>query len=163
MLSNLLQSLLKEQVEVNLKIHGIQPARSFEQRALSKSFGGDTLQPARLAAATAEEIERLGNVVFDSMKKVITTVNPPSYNGFADDLLALFEGEFNGPLSQIRSFALQSLGRISSSNPVSHEEWFAAKADLTRAARTIDVKLLAASMMKPDDLIDPTARPSEVQ
>src|SRR5882762_5999249 len=70
MLPALVESLLREQLDVDLRLNQFRPP-AFGQRALAKSFGGTVLQPSKLVGALWGEIDLLGSVALEAMRKVL--------------------------------------------------------------------------------------------
>lgn len=139
------ESLVLEQVHIDLKLQGIRPP-AFGQRALAKSVGGEVIQPARLALALSDEITLLAKIIAEAMKKVLQKVQLPAYDKLTDDLLNLYDAEFSPCLAAIRAFGLDHLTRISASRGSSAPQWFDEKANLAKAASQMEIKLLAAEI-----------------
>jgi hypothetical protein len=72
-------ALLNEQVSVDLRAGGMDEQRQIMQRALARSFAGEVIQPGRLYMATRCEVSNVGNVIFESIKKIAECGELPCY------------------------------------------------------------------------------------
>lgn len=139
------ESLVREQINIDLKLQGLRPP-GFGQRALAKSFGGEVIQPGRFALALSDEITLLAKTITEAMKKVLQKVQLSAYDKLTDDLLHLYDDEFNPCLATIRTFGVDNLRRISGSSGSSAPQWFDEKANLAKAAGQMEIKLAAAEV-----------------
>jgi hypothetical protein len=142
-----IDTLIRDSIDVYLKSQGFRPSR-FGQRLLGRSFAGDTIQPAKVAAVTSEEIETVSTGLVKCIQKVIDKVQITPYEGLQNDLLQLFDSEFDTCAEAIRKFVGEYLPRLSS-NP-SAAGWFDQKLEDARKARHVELKLLAAEVLKSD-------------
>jgi hypothetical protein len=138
-------TLIRESIDVYLKAQGFRPPR-FGQRLLARSFGGQTIQPAKVAAITFEEIETVSTGLVNCIHKVIEKMEITPYEGLQNDLLQVFDSEFDTCADGIRKFASEYLTRLSS-NPDA-AGWFDQKMEDARQARHLELKLLAAGVLK---------------
>jgi hypothetical protein len=138
MLPPKIESLMREQIDVNLRSNQFRPPR-FDRRALGKSFNGGTLQPSKLVHALWGEIDLLGNIVLEAMRKVVSSAKLAPYSGITEDLLQVFESEVELCMESIRRIGGEKLARISGP---SEDGWFNRKADVARAAWKVDIKLM---------------------
>ena len=65
--------LIRDSIDVYLKAQCYRPPR-FGQRLLAQSFAGETIQPAKVAAVTAKEIEAVSSGLVTAIKNVIEKV-----------------------------------------------------------------------------------------
>ena len=93
--------LNREQVNVDLAAHKFRPPE-FANRALSKAFMGATIQPAKFAIAIRAETELAGATISGAMQKVIMSVPMSPDESLANDLLAIFDSEFEPMIDAIR-------------------------------------------------------------
>jgi hypothetical protein len=140
-----LDTLIRESIDVYLKSQAFRPPR-FGQRVLSRSFAGEAIQPAKVAAVTYEEIETVATGLVKSIQNVIEKVQISPYEGLQNDLIEVFDSEFDTCADAVRNFAGQHLTRLSS-NP-SAAGWFDQKLEDARNARHLELKLLAAEVFK---------------
>lgn len=145
MLPTAVDTLIRESIDVYLKSQGFRPP-TFGQRLLARSFGGEVIQPAKVAAVTAEEIETVSMGLVKSIQKVIEKVQITPYDGLPNDLVQVFDSEFDTCAAAIRKFGTDSLTRLSSNSSVSG--WFDQKLEDARKARHLELKLLAAEVLK---------------
>lgn len=138
MLPPKIESLMREQIDVNLRSNQFRPPR-FDQRALSKSFNGGTLQPSKLVQALWGEIDLLGGVVLDAMRKVASRAKVTPYSGITEDLVQVFESEVEPRMEDIRRIGGEKLAKISGPEG---DGWFNRKADLARPAWKVEIKLM---------------------
>jgi hypothetical protein len=78
--------LIRDSIDVYLKAQCYRPPR-FGQRLLAQSFAGETIQPAKVAAVTAKEIEAVSSGLVTAIKNVIEKVPVNPYEGLQNDLL----------------------------------------------------------------------------
>ena len=142
MLPQKIESVMREQIDVNLRSNQFRPPR-FDQRALGKSFNGGTLQPSKLVHALWGEIDLLGNIVLDAMRKVVSSAKVAPYSGITEDLLQIFESEVEPCMEDIRRIGGEKLAKIS--GPAG-DGWFNRKADRARPAWKVDIKLMATEI-----------------
>ncbi len=135
---------MHEQIDVDLRLNQFRPPR-FVQRALGKSFGGETLQPAKLAVALWGEIDLLGSVALDGIRKVLGKVKVEPYESVAEDLLGVFESEVDPSMDDIRRYGGESLAKVSGNTG---DDWFYPKANVVRAAWKMEIKLMGAEIME---------------
>lgn len=138
-----IETLLREQIDVDLALKQFRPAR-FGQRALAKSFNGGGLQPSRLVSALWAEIDLLGNTVLEAMRKVLSVSKISPNDGSVEDLLRIFESEVDPVMCEIRALGGTTLGKISGEP----QGWFERKATLARKDWKIKIKLLRAEIME---------------
>jgi hypothetical protein len=79
--------LIRDSIDAYLKAQGYRPPR-FGQRLLAQSFAGETIQPAKVAAVTAKEIESVSSGLVTAIKNVIEKVPVNPYEGLQNDLTA---------------------------------------------------------------------------
>src|SRR6266446_7888598 len=113
--------LIRDSIDVYLKAQGYRPPR-FGQRLLAQSFAGETIQPAKVAAVTAKEIEAVSSGLVTAIKNVIEKIQINPYEGFQDDLLQVFDSEFNKCADAIRKFGGDTFKRLSANT--SPAGWF---------------------------------------
>ena len=106
------EALLRESIDVFLKSRGFRPPR-FGQRLLAQSFGGEVIQPAKVAAVTSEEIEAVSSGLLTSIQKVIDNVRIAPYEALQDDLLQVFDSEFDTCADAIRKNSVATILRRS--------------------------------------------------
>ena len=143
MLPAAVDTLIRESIDVYLKWQGFRPPR-FGQRLLARSFGGEVIQPAKVAAVTAEEIETVSTGLVKSIQRVMEKVQITTYEGLQNDLLKVFDSEFDTCAAAIRKFGGDTLSRLSSNTSASG--WFDQKLEDARKARHLELKLLAADL-----------------
>ena len=85
------------------------------------------------------EIDLLGAIVWDAMRKVLSRANVPPYSGITEDLLGFFESEVQPCMEDIRRIGGEKLVKIS--GPAG-DEWFNRKADLAKPAWKVEIKLM---------------------
>jgi hypothetical protein len=146
MLPQMIESVMREQIDVNLRSNQFRPPR-FDQRALGKSFDGATLQPSKLVNALWGEIDLLGSIVLDAMRKVLSRAKVPPYSSITEDLLRVFESEVEPCMEDIRRIGSEKLSKIS--GPAG-DAWFNRKADLARPAWKVEIKLMGMEIGKPE-------------
>jgi hypothetical protein len=139
------ESLIRDSIDVYLKARGFRPP-TFGQRLLARSFGGESIQPAKVAAVTFEEIETVSKGLVESIQKVIDRVHITPYEDFENDLLQIFDSEFDTCAAAIRKFGVDYLARIAQN--ASASGWFDQKLEDARQARHLELKLLAAGVLK---------------
>lgn len=137
--------LIRESIDVYLKAQGYRPPR-FGQRLLAQSFAGETIQPVKVAAVTAKEIDAVSTGLVVAIKNVIEKVRIDPYEGFQNDLLQVFDSEFDECADAIRKFGGDTFKRLRADN--SAGGWFDQRLDDARQARHLDLKLLAAEVLK---------------
>jgi hypothetical protein len=140
-------ALIRESIDVYLKAQGFRPP-IFGQRLLAQSFAGEVIQPAKVAAVTAKEIETVSNGLVKAIQNVTEKVQINPYDGFQSDLLQVFDSEFDKCADALRTFGVDSFRRLSADTSASG--WFDEKLEDARKARHLDLKLLAAEVLKPD-------------
>jgi len=143
MLALEIETLLREQIDVDLALKQFRPPR-FSQRALAKSFNGGGLQPSRLVSALWAEIDLLGSTVLEAMRKVLSVSKTSPDDGSVEDLLRIFESEVDPVMCEIRALGGTTLAKISGEP----EGWFEGKATLARKDWKIKIKLLRAEIME---------------
>jgi hypothetical protein len=109
MLPQMIESLMREQIDLDLRSNQFRPPR-FDQRALRKSFNGGTLQPSKLVNALWSEIDLLGSIVLDAMRKVLSRAKVPPYRRITEDLLRVFESEVEPCMEDIRRMGGRETG-----------------------------------------------------
>lgn len=147
MLPPKVDTLIRDSIEVYLKAQGYRPSR-FGQRLLAQSFAGQTIQPAKVAAVTAKEIESVSIGLVIAIKSVIEKFQINPYEGLESDLLAVFDSEFDKCADAIRKFGSDTFKRLSAN--ASASGWFDDRLKDARQARHIELKLLAAELLKSD-------------
>ena len=103
MLPAKISAVFRDSADVYLKAQGYRPAR-FGQRLLAQSFAGQTIQPAKVAAVTAKEIEAVSIGLVIAIKSVIEKFQINPYEGLESDLLAVFDSEFDKCAEAIEKF-----------------------------------------------------------
>jgi hypothetical protein len=147
MLPPKVETLIRDSIDVYLKTQGYRPPR-FGQRLLAQSFAGETIQPAKVAAVTAKEIEALSSGLVTAIKNVIEKVPVNPYEGLQNDLLQVFDSEFDKCAEAIGKFGGDTFKRLSANTSAS--SWFNDRLEDARRARHLDLKLLAAELLKSD-------------
>jgi TIR domain len=140
-------TLIRDSIDVYLKAQGYRPPR-FGQRLLAQSFSGETIQPAKVAAVSAKEIEAVSSGLVTAIKNVVEKVQIDSYEGFQADLLQVFDSEFNQCGDAIRKFGGDTFKRLSANT--STTGWFDARIENARQARHLELKLLTEELSKSD-------------
>src|SRR6266404_1619008 len=138
MLPTEVDALIRESIDVYLKSRQFRPP-IFGQRLLARSFGGEVIQPAKVAAVASEEIEAVSSGLVTSIQKVIEKVQITPYEGLQNDLLQVFDSEFDTCATAIRKFGGDYLARIAPNMPASG--WFDQKLEDARQARHLELKL----------------------
>jgi hypothetical protein len=139
------ESLLREQIDIDLRLQGFRPPR-FGQRALGKSFGGQVIQPAKFAHALSNEISLLATTVTEAMKKVLQKAQVLPYDGMVDDLLQVYNDEFEPGVDNIKQFGVKTLTQISGGTADSAPKWLNENASLAQATGQMEIKLVAAEL-----------------
>ena len=139
-------TLIRDSIDVYLKARGYRPPR-FGQRLLAQSFAGETIQPAKVAAVTAKEIEAISSGLVTTIKNVIEKVPVNPYEGLQNDLLQVFDSDFDKCADAIRKFGGDTFKRLSGNT--SAPSWFDDRLEDARKARHLELKLLAAELLKP--------------
>jgi TIR domain-containing protein len=139
--------LIRDSIDVYLKAQCYRPPR-FGQRLLAQSFAGEIIQPAKIAAVTAKEIEAVSSGLVTAIKNVIEKVPVNPYEGLQNDLLQVFDSEFDKCADGIRKFGANTLKRLSGKTSAS--SWFDDRLEDARKARHLELKLLAAELLKSD-------------
>lgn len=142
------EALIKESIDVYLKSRGFRPP-TFAQRLLARSFGGQVIQPAKVAAVTAEEIETVSAGLVTSIQKVIENVGIAPSEDLQNDLLRLFDSEFDTCAAAIKKFGGTHLTRIAGTT--SESNWFDRRLNDAKQARHLELKLLTAKRLKTDE------------
>lgn len=138
-------SLIRDSIDVYLKVQGYRPPR-FGQRLLAQSFAGDVIQPAKVAAVTAKEIEAVSSGLVTAIKNVIEKVEIPASEDIENDFLRVFDSEFDKVADAIRKFGGDSFKRLRADD--SAASWFDKRLEDARQARHLELKLLAAEILK---------------
>src|SRR5690348_9936839 len=94
MLQPKVETLIRDSIDVYLKAQGYEHAR-FGQRLLSQSFNGQTIQPAKVAAVTAKEIETVSTGLVAAIRTVVEKAHVDPNESLETDLLAVFDSEFD--------------------------------------------------------------------
>jgi TIR domain len=144
MLPTDVELLIGDSIDVYLKAQAYRPPR-FGQRLLSQSFAGETIQPAKVAAVTAREIEAVSVGLVTAIKNVIEKIHIDPYETFQDDLLQVFDSEFNKCADAIQKFGSETFKKLSADTPTA---WFNARLEDARQARHLELKLVAAELLK---------------
>jgi hypothetical protein len=142
-------TLIRDSIDVYLKAQGFRPPRGFGQRVLAQSFAGEVIQPAKIAAVTMKEIETVSAGVMNAIQKVVDNVQIRPYENLRDDLLKVFDHEFDTCAAVIRKFVTDSFRRLSSNTAT--VDWVDNKLEDARKARHLELKLLAASVAKSEE------------
>jgi hypothetical protein len=145
MLPAKISALIRDSADVYLKAQGYRPAR-FGQRLLAQSFAGQTIQPAKVAAVTAKEIEAVSIGLVIAIKSVIEKFQINPYEGLESDLLAVFDSEFDKCAEAIEKFGRDTFTRLRANGAPSN--WFTDRLEDARKARHVEIKLLAAEISK---------------
>src|SRR5260370_38309078 len=145
MLPAAIDTLVRDSIDVYLKSQGFRPP-TFGQRLLARSFGGAVIQPAKVAAAVSTEIETVSTGLVKSIQNVIEKVQIAPYQGLQNDLLEVFDCEFDTCAAAIRKFGGDYLARTSSN--VSASGWFDQRLEDASKARHLELKLLAVQVLK---------------
>jgi len=142
-----IETLIRDSIDIYLKAQEYRPPR-FGQRLLAQSFMGETIQPAKVAAVTAKEIQAISSGLVAAIKNVIKKVPISPYEGLQNDLLQLFDSEFDKCAETIRKFGDDTFKRLRANN--SATGWFDERLEDARQARHLELKLLAAEASKAD-------------
>ena len=145
MLPSNVDVLIRESIDVYLKAQGYRPPR-FGQRLLGQSFAGAVIQPAKVAAVTAKEIESVSEGLVKAIRNVVDKMQINPYEDFQNNLLQLFDLEFDKCADEIRKFGRDSFKRLSANTDPS--DFFNDKLAGARQARHLELKLLAAEPLK---------------
>jgi len=145
MLPSNVENLIRESIEVYLKAQGYSTSR-FGQRLLGQSFAGQSIQPAKVAAVTAKEIEAVSTGLVTAITTVIEKIQVDPYEGFQNDLLQVFDSEFEKCASALREFLRETFQRLSATESVS--KWVNERLTDAGKARHVELKLLAAEVLK---------------
>jgi hypothetical protein len=137
--------LIRDSIDVYLKAQAYRPPR-FGQRLLRQSFSGETIQPAKVAAVTGKEIEAISIGLVTAIKNVMEKVQIDSHESFQDDLLQVFDSEFNKCGDAIQKFGSETFKKLSANT--SPADWFDARLEDARQARHLELKLLSAELSK---------------
>lgn len=151
MLSPEIESLLRGQIDVALTKNAFRPhPPRFGQFVLEQSFGGEILQPSKVAKNSARVMNDVGHSIFESMQKVLTAVPVQQYSDLETDLLQIFNSEFDPCVEAIRQFLGDSLKKLSHSHNTAGSDDFCCRTSKPiRAALEMDIKLLVKTLMKP--------------
>jgi hypothetical protein len=147
MLPPSVENLIRETIEVFLKAQGYSTSR-FGQRLLSQSFAGQSVQPAKVAAVTAKEVEAVSTGLVTAITSVIEKVQIDQYEDLENDLLQLFDSEFEKFASALREFLHDTFKRLSATESVS--EWINERLTDARKSSHVELKLLAVELLKSD-------------
>jgi hypothetical protein len=147
MLPSKVDSLIQDSIDVYLNAQGYRHSR-FGQRLLSQSFAGQTIQPAKVAAVTAKEIETVSIGLVGAIRSVVEKVEIDPYEALESDILAVFDSEFDKCATALREFLRDSFKKLLA--PESASEWLNEKLADARKARHVELKLLSAELLKPD-------------
>src|SRR5436190_24142861 len=93
-------------------------------------------------------MEHVERCLFKCIRKVVDKVQFTPCEGIGNDLFRLVDSEFDRCAAAIRKFGGDYLSRFSS-NP-SAASWFDQKLEDARKARHLELKLLAAEVLKSD-------------
>src|SRR5260370_12272741 len=118
MLPSNVENLIRETIEVYLKAQGYSTSR-FGQRLLSQSFAGQSIQPAKVAAVTGKEIEAVSTGLVTAITTVIEKVRIDPYGDLQNDLLQVFDSEFEKCGSALREFLRDTFNRLSPTKSLS--------------------------------------------
>jgi hypothetical protein len=144
MLPAKIDSLIRDSIDVYLKKQGYRPPR-FGQRLLAQSFAGEVIQPAKVAAVTAKEIEEVSSGLVTAIKNVIEKLQTSQSEDIENDLLHIFDSEFDKCADAIRKFGGDTFKRLRASE--SATDWFDQRLQDARQARHLELKLFAAEML----------------
>jgi hypothetical protein len=109
---------------------------------------GATIQPAKFAIAIRAETELAGATISGAMQKVITSVPMSPDESLANDLLAIFDSEFEPMIDAIRYCYAEFLPKMGGNWNDHTQQWFAREAEQVRSTHRIEVKLMAAEVTK---------------
>jgi hypothetical protein len=148
-LPNNVESLLREQIDVDLRLQGFRPTdsgqRTVSQRVLARSINAGGLQPAKFAVNVSNEISLFARTIAEAMEKVLEKVQVAPYAALTEDLLHVYDDEFTACLKMIEDFAVrneQTPDHVVRLPP----HWFGDKASLAQANGQMKIKLLAAEL-----------------
>lgn len=144
MLSAKIDSLVRDSIDVYLKRQGYRPPR-FGQRLLAQSFAGEVIQPAKVAAVTAKEIEEVSSGLVTAIKNVIEKLQISPSEDIENDLLRVFDSEFDKCADAIRKFGGDTFKRLRAKDSASG--WFDQRLENARQARHLELKLLAVETL----------------
>jgi hypothetical protein len=139
--------LIRESIDVYLKAQGYRPPR-FGQRLLAQSFAGEVIQPAKVAAVTAKEIEAISIGLVSAIRDVVEKFEINPDEDLENDILQIFDSEFDKCADAIRKFGSDTFKRLSANESASG--WFDDRLKHARQARHVELKLLAAELLKSD-------------
>jgi hypothetical protein len=137
--------LIRESIDVYLKAQNFRPPR-FGQRILARSSAEGGIQPAKVAAMTAEEIETVSTGLVTAIQNVIENVQITPNDDLQNDLLQVFDSEFNTCAAAVRKFAGDYLARIAPN--LAGTDWLDQKLEDARQARHLEIRLLTAGVLK---------------
>jgi len=145
------ESLLREQVDIDLRLQGFRPASSsprvVSQRVLVRSIDAGGIQPAKFAVAVSNEISLLATTITEAMKKVLQKVQVAPDAALVNDLLHMYEQEFTEGLKIIKDFAVSKETQQPADRRVRLPlQWFDEKASLAQAVGQMEIKLAAAEL-----------------
>src|SRR6267142_1224955 len=93
--------LIRESIDVYLKAQGYRPPR-FGQRLLAQSFAGEVIQPAKVAAVTAKEIEAISIGLVSAIRNVVEKFEINPDEDLENDMLQVFDSNFDKCADAIR-------------------------------------------------------------
>lgn len=146
MLPTDIDALIRDSIDVYLKAQGFRPPRGFSQRLLAQSFAGEVIQPPRIAVGTMKEIETVSAGIVKAILKVVDAVQISYYEGLRDDLLEVFDREFDTCAVAIRNFVSDSFTRLAANTSV--PDRVDNKLEDARKERHLELKLIAAGVAK---------------
>lgn len=145
-----LESLLREQIAVDLEANRFKSQRDIIQRALGASFGGGSnVQPGLFLASTCGEVTRLGALIFEAMQKVLSSVRVQNGDALVDKLQQIFSSEFDPIIDSIRCGFGTHWATLRGGG--AGADRLAAHARLIKRARHLDVRLSAEKMGVKDE------------
>lgn len=139
-----IKALLVEQIQVDLRTKGTTP-RDVQQRAAVKAQTSG-LQPAgHFAIGFSEEINTRAKIITEAIRLVLGEVRVTPYAGLSDDLVGLFDAEFNGVIAELRPKVVDACRTAG----ITGDGGLARKIEDWRAVGKMNLKLLGAAIMEP--------------
>lgn len=139
-----IKALLIEQIQVDLRTKATKPRDVQQQGAAKAQMSG--MRPAgHFAVAFSEEINLRAKVVAEAIRLVLSEVRVTPYAGLSEDLVGLFEAEFNGVIAELRPKVVEACRTAG----IAGDGGLAGKIEDWRAVGKMKVKLLGAAIMEP--------------
>ena len=148
--SNRLDSLVHEQIAIDLRAHGLDSQSLIVQRVLGAaiSVNGDLVQPGTFFGMMLREVSVLGDAIVESITKVLTSVRPPQDDELLSKIQKQFESQFDAVLIGIRAGFNKNWQTMSGN--VSGRDRFESAVEKIRLARKHELELILEKTMKDD-------------